>query len=176
MSSIALYQWCIDLPVTTCFAERSRAAKRLTFRPMFIGEHTHTIDSKGRLSVPAKFRRQLENGIVLTRGLDSCLWLYTPDEWSKLATALAALPLSNKQSRAFSRLMLAGAWDAEVDTQGRVMIPEYLRDYASLKKHVTVAGLYNRVEIWDEDAWHTYRQQTESQSDAIAEGLSSLNI
>lgn len=143
---------------------------------MFIGEYAHTIDSKGRLSVPAKFRRQLQGGVVLTRGLDHCLFLYTREAWDELARKLAALPISSRQSRAFARLMLAGAWDAELDRQGRVMVPEYLRTYASLGKHATVAGLYNRVEIWDEDAWNSYRTQTEADSDDIAEGMAELGI
>ena len=143
---------------------------------MFIGEHTHSIDDKGRVSVPAKFRRQLEGGLVVTRGLDACLWLFTRDEWAKLAAKLAALPLANKQSRAFARLMLAGAWDAELDSQGRISLPEYLRQYAGLSKHVTVAGLYTRLELWDEDAWQTYRAATEAQTDAIAEAMTELGL
>ena len=143
---------------------------------MFIGEHTHSIDDKGRVSVPAAFRRKLEGGLVVTRGLDACLWLFTRDEWAKLAAKLAALPLANKQSRAFARLMLAGAWDAQLDSQGRISLPEYLRQYAGLSKHVTVAGLYTRLELWDEDAWQTYRAATEEQTDAIAEAMTELGL
>lgn len=143
---------------------------------MFIGEYSHIIDDKGRLAVPAKWRGDFLNGIVVTRGLDGCLFLYSRQEWEVLAQKLAALPLSQKQSRAFARLMLAGAWDTEADSQGRIMIPEYLRTFAKLGKHVTVAGLYNRVEIWDEDAWQVYRTQTESESEAIAESMGALGI
>lgn len=143
---------------------------------MFIGEYSHTIDEKGRLAVPAKWRGHLADGVIVTRGLDGCLFLYTRPEWEQLAQKLAALPLSQKQSRAFARLMLAGAWDADIDSQGRIMIPPYLRTFATLGKHVTVAGLYNRIEIWDEDAWQAYRTKTEEASEAIAESMGSLGI
>lgn len=143
---------------------------------MFIGEYNHSLDEKGRMNMPAKFRRDLTAGAVITRGLDHCLFVYPKREWEAMAAKLAALPITQKNSRAFARLMLAGAWDAEVDSQGRVMIPEYLRTYASITKHVVVAGLYNRVEIWDEDAWRTYKAGAEEESDAIAESMGALGI
>lgn len=143
---------------------------------MFFGEHSHTIDSKGRLSIPAKYRDQLSDQLVITRGLDHCLWVYTKPEWDKIAERLSALPISQSKSRAFSRLMLAGAWDAGLDSLGRIVLPEYLRQYASLSKHVIVAGLYNRLEVWDEDRWHHYSQQTQTNSDEIAESMSELGI
>ena len=143
---------------------------------MFIGEFSHTIDAKGRLAVPAKWRSQFAEGVIVTRGLDGCLFLYSRAEWEVVAKKLASLPLSQKQSRAFARLLLAGASDGELDGQGRIIIPEYLRQFASLKHHVTVAGLYNRGEIWDEDAWHTYRARVESTSVDIAESMGTLGI
>lgn len=143
---------------------------------MFIGEYAHTIDDKGRFSVPAKFRQQLKGGVVVTRGLDRCLFLYTREAWEELAAKLAALPIAQRSARAFARLMLAGAWDAKLDSQGRVMIPEYLRSYAGLQKQVSIAGLYDRMEIWDEDAWHAYRTKTEENSDEIAEAMTELGI
>lgn len=143
---------------------------------MFFGEYSHTIDDKGRISIPAKFRKQLAAGVVVTRGLDHCLFLYSLEEWEKIAQKLATLPLSQKKSRAFSRLMLAGAWDAELDAQGRVILPEYLRHYAGVTKKVVVTGVYNRLELWDESAWHQYKQQTEDDSDDIAESLSELGV
>ncbi|MGH9857143.1 MAG: division/cell wall cluster transcriptional repressor MraZ, partial [Acidobacteriota bacterium] len=138
---------------------------------MFIGEYAHTIDSKGRLNFPAKFRQEVKGDVVITRGLDRCLFVYPMAEWETLATRLSQLPLSHKKSRAFARLMLAGAWDARLDGQGRIMLPEYLRTYASLGKHVIVTGLYNRIEIWDEDAWNNYKTETEAASDDIAEAM-----
>jgi len=143
---------------------------------MFIGEHSHTIDTKGRLSIPAKYRRELAEGIVVTRGLDHCLFLYSHRDWEKIAERLAGLPISQRKSRAFARLMLAGAWDAELDSQGRILVPEYLRTFAGIKKQVTVTGLYNRIELWDENAWHEYKQQTEAASEEIAEGMAELGI
>lgn len=143
---------------------------------MFYGEFTHSLDNKGRMNLPAKFRRDLREGIVVTRGLDRCLFVYPRREWEELARKLSALPLSQRQSRAFARLMLAGAWDAEIDTQGRVAIPEYLRTYARLGKHAVVAGLYNRMEIWDEDAWLEYKTKTEEESDSIAQSLAELGV
>ncbi len=101
---------------------------------MFIGEYSHNLDDKGRLAVPKKFRADLERGIVVTRGLDRCLFVYTMEEWKEIATKLSNLPFSQSNSRAFSRLMLAGAMDLIPDKQGRVSIPEYLREYAGLKK------------------------------------------
>ena len=124
---------------------------------MFIGEYRHTIDEKGRLAIPIKFRTDLAKGAVVTRGLDNCLFLYSIEEWQKLADKLSKLPISKANTRAFSRLMLAGAMDVELDKQGRVIVPDYLRKYAGMKKNVVVAGLYNRLEIWDEEDWEKYK-------------------
>lgn len=143
---------------------------------MFIGEYSHNLDDKGRLAVPKKFRSVLDHGLVVTRGLDRCLFVYTMDEWREIATKLSNLPFSQSNSRAFSRLMLAGAMDLTLDKQGRVSIPEYLRIYAGLSKDVIVAGLYNRLELWDKDAWVAYTERTESESADIAERLSELGI
>ncbi len=142
----------------------------------FIGEYAHTMDDKGRLAIPIKFRAELKKGAVVTRGLDNCLFLYTKDEWAKAAEKYAALPISQANSRAFSRLMLAGAMDVEFDKQGRALIPEYLREYAGLKKEVVVAGLYNRLELWDSARWQTYKGQTEAESGSIAERMAELGV
>lgn len=143
---------------------------------MFIGEHSLSMDVKGRIAVPVKFRPMLNNGIVITRGLDKSLFVYTKPEWGKLAEKLSQLPLATANSRAFARLMLAGAWDAEMDKQGRVIIPDYLRKFASLAKKVIMAGLYNRIEIWDQEAWEAYKLGTERESTAIAEALGELGV
>lgn len=143
---------------------------------MFIGEYSHTIDEKGRLAIPAKFRIELKKGTVVTRGIDNCLFVYTKVEWAKLAEKLALLPLSQANSRAFARLMLAGAFELESDKQGRALIPEYLRKFAGLTKNVVVAGLYSRLEIWDESKWTAYKSATESESTAIAERMSDLGV
>ena len=143
---------------------------------MFIGEYQHNIDQKGRLAVPAKFRKILSKGAVVTKGLDDCLFLYTKEEWEKLAEKLAALPISKANTRAFARLMLAGAMEVEIDKQGRMLLPDYLRQYASMKKKVIIAGLYNRLEIWDELKWNKYKKGTESKSGDIAEALGELGV
>lgn len=143
---------------------------------MFIGEYHHALDEKGRVQVPVKFRVDLAKGAVVTRGLDSCLFIYTKKEWEILAEKLSRLPISKANTRAFSRLMLAGAMELEIDKQGRVVLPEYLRRYANLKKMVVVTGLYSRLELWDKAAWERYRSGTERQSGDIAEALNELGV
>src|SRR4051812_4857310 len=143
---------------------------------MFIGEYQASIDDKGRISIPAKFRSQLNSQVVVTRGLDNSLFLYNMDEWKKLAEKLASLPISTANTRAFSRLMLAGAMDCELDKQGRIILPSYLKDFAKIAKKVVVAGLYNRIEIWSEELWNIYKAQTEKESNNIAEQLGSLGV
>jgi MraZ protein len=143
---------------------------------MFIGEYRHAIDEKGRLAIPVKFRGDLESGAIVTRGLDDCLYVYTAAEWQKLADKLASLPMSQSNSRAFARLMLAGAMDVAVDKQGRIILPDYLRQFAGLKKTAVVAGLYNHLEIWDEASWGAYKKKTEKDSGEIAERLGSLGV
>ena len=143
---------------------------------MFIGEYQHTIDDKGRLAIPVKFRGELAKGAVVTRGLDNCLFLYTLKEWEILADKLAKLPISKANTRAFARLMLAGAMDCEIDKQGRIILPDYLRKYGTIKKKVTVAGLYNRLEIWDAAVWEKYKLSTEKRGGDIAEALGELGV
>ena len=143
---------------------------------MFIGEYQHSVDEKGRLAIPIKFRSDLAKGAVVTRGLDNCLFLYSKEEWQKLADKLSKLPISKANTRAFSRLMLAGAMDLEIDKQGRVIVPDYLRKFADLKKEVVIAGLYNRLEIWDKESWEKYKQGTEKTSSDIAEKLGELDV
>ncbi|MFH1292248.1 MAG: division/cell wall cluster transcriptional repressor MraZ [bacterium] len=143
---------------------------------MFIGEYSHNLDNKGRLAIPVKFRRDLAKGAVVTHGLDKCLFLYTGTEWQVLAEKLAGLPFSQAKARAFARLMLAGAMDVKLDKQGRIILPEYLRRFAGLKKNTIVAGLFNRLEIWDDEIWNNYKTKTEKQSSEIAERMGELGI
>ncbi|QQS60734.1 division/cell wall cluster transcriptional repressor MraZ [Candidatus Falkowbacteria bacterium] len=142
---------------------------------MFIGEYNHTIDEKGRIAVPSKFRQLLRGGAVVTRGLDNCLVVYTKKEWGKLAEKIASLPFNKANDRSLSRFILAGAMEVDFDGQGRVTLPEYLRDFAKLTKKAVVAGLYNRLEIWNEEAWNTFKATTEKQSNQIAEALGEIN-
>ncbi|OGF31535.1 cell division/cell wall cluster transcriptional repressor MraZ [Candidatus Falkowbacteria bacterium RIFOXYD2_FULL_35_9] len=143
---------------------------------MFIGEYKHSIDQKGRLSVPIKFQSRLKKGAVVTRGLDNSLFLYTKEEWQKLAHKLAELPMSQANTRAFARLMLAGAMDISLDKQGRFVLPDYLRKFAGISKKVVIAGLFNRLELWSEETWEKYKQATEKDANQIAEKLSELGV
>lgn len=143
---------------------------------MFIGEYTHSIDQKGRMAVPVKLRKELGSGAVITRGLDACLWVFTKKEWENLAEKLAQLPISDPKSRAFSRLMLAGAMEVEFDSQGRALIPGYLKNYASLKNQAVIAGLYSRLEIWNKDKWQAFKESTEKQTDEISKHMMDLGV
>jgi len=143
---------------------------------MFIGEYKYNLDVKNRLALPSKFRKLFNGRVVITKGLDNCLFVYTSKEWTKLAEKLANLPFSQAKSRAFSRMMLAGAMDVKVDKQGRVILPDYLKEFAGLNKKTVIAGLYNRLEVWDEKMWNKYQKSSEKDSTDIAEGLSDLGI
>ena len=143
---------------------------------MFIGEYSHNLDEKGRLAVPKKFRPDLSKGAVVTKGLDNCLFLFTQEEWQKFMGKLSNITFAKSSSRAFSRLMLAGAMDVSLDKQGRIMLPEYLRVFAGLNKNIIIAGLYNRLELWDETKWAEYKKKTEGESNEIAEQMSELGV
>lgn len=140
------------------------------------GEYGHTIDEKGRLSIPVKFRAKLLEGCVVTRGLDHCLWVYSLEEWQKIVEQIAALPITSKNARSFSRLMLAGAMDLKLDKAGRVNLPNYLKEYASIKSKVVVTGMYNRLEIWPEDGWKEFKDDMEENSEETAEKLSEIGF
>ncbi len=137
---------------------------------MFIGQYSHNLDEKGRVAVPIKFRPELKSAVV-TKGLDNCLFLYPKKEWDKLAGEIADLSISKSGNRAYSRAMLAGAMEVEFDKQGRIILPEYLRNFAGLNKNVVIAGLYNRLEIWDERKWNDYQKRNEKNYNEIAEAL-----
>jgi len=143
---------------------------------VFIGEFQHNIDQKGRMAIPVKFRDELTNGAVVTRGIDKCLFIFTKSEWNELAEKISKLPLVQSNSRAFARLMFAGAIDVEIDKQGRVLVSDYLRKYAGLSKQVVVAGVFNRLEVWDKSSWQDYKMKTEKESGDIAEKLSELGV
>lgn len=143
---------------------------------MLIGEYRHTIDIKKRLALPVKFRRELGKKVVITRGLDNCLIVYSAKEWKVMSDKLGKLPASQLEARGFARIMLAGAMEVELDRLGRILIPEYLKGYASLKKNVVVCGLYNRLEIWDELRWETYKKDVEKEVGDFAEKLKELGI
>lgn len=127
------------------------------------------------MAVPAKFRQLLRGGAVVTRGLDNCLVIYPKKEWKILAEKIAALPFNKTKDRQLSRFILAGAMEVDFDNQGRITVPEYLRLFAGLAKKAVVAGLYNRLEIWNESEWNKLKEQTEKQSNEIAETLGEIN-
>lgn len=141
---------------------------------MLIGEYTHSLDPKKRLSVPAKLRKVLGKGAVITRGLDACLFVFPVPQWRQLAEKLAALPISQSDSRSFSRLLLSGAMEVSFDRLGRILVPDYLKSYAGLSRNVVIAGVYTRLEIWDAKQWEVYKKRIESKSDDIAQKLGDL--
>lgn len=143
---------------------------------MLIGEYKHTIDSKKRLAIPSKIRRELGPKAVITKGLDNCLWIFPSNQWNKLVEKISQLPLGQRDTRGFARIMLAGASEAKLDRLGRVLIPDYLKQYAGLKKNVIIAGVYNRLEIWDEAKWKLFKQSTEKEVDNMAERLGELGV
>lgn len=143
---------------------------------MLIGEYKHNLDAKKRLAIPSKFRKELGDGAVLTRGLDNCLFVFPSKYWAQLTEKLGNLPLGQQDTRAFTRLMLSGAVEVEFDALGRILIPEYLKNYAGLKKVAVVAGLFNRLEIWDDEKWENYKVILEKNSDSIAQKLGDLGI
>jgi len=143
----------------------------------FTGEFRHTLDDRGRVAVPVRFRARLAEGATLARWLDSCLGLFPADEWNELAARLRALPLTNPNAREFARFMSSGAVEVELDKQGRVLVPGYLREYAGIAEgEVVVVGALNRLEIWAPAAWLPYRSKIEDQPEALAEHLADLGI
>lgn len=141
---------------------------------MLIGEYTHTIDAKKRLSIPARFRKEIGTTAVLTRGLDHSLVLYPLREWQVLAEKLIKLPAGQGSTRGFVRLMLAGAEEVELDSLGRITIADHLKAYAHIDSVVVVTGVYNRLEIWDEKMWDEYKVGIEANADEIAEKLGEI--
>jgi len=133
---------------------------------MFLGEYTHTIDDKGRVTIPAKFRGELAAGLVVTRGFDQNLMVFTANEWEALAENIAARPLSDESVRAFRRRVFSGAVDLTPDRQGRIVLPGYLREFAAIDDEVVIAGMFNYVELWSTEAWQEVRESIEDNNDA----------
>ena len=141
---------------------------------MFMGEYSHTVDTKGRLIIPSKFREQLGEEFIVTKGLDGCLFVFPQDEWQAFEEKLRTLPLTQKGARQFTRFFVAGATPCELDKQGRILLPATLREFAGLDKDVVLAGMLNRIEIWSKDKW------TENNAcgdmDDIAEQMTQLGL
>lgn len=143
---------------------------------MFYGEYQHSVDAKGRVIVPSKFRDGLGEKFIVTKGLDNCLFAYSAEEWSNLETKLKSLPFTDKDVRAFVRFFFAGATECEVDKQGRILIPQNLREYSGLEKDIYVIGVSTRVEIWDKTKWENYSGDENMSAESIAEKMAMLGI
>ena len=141
---------------------------------MFMGEYNHTVDTKGRLIVPSKFREQLGDEFVVTKGLDGCLFVYSKNEWENIEEKFRNVPLTTKDARKFARFFFAGAASCEVDKQGRILLPVVLREYAGIEKDVVSVGVFNRVEIWDKDKWQ--ESNSYDDMDEIAEHMADLGL
>ncbi len=143
---------------------------------MFIGEYQHTIDDKGRLIIPSKFREDLGDEFIMTKGLDNCLFVYPKEEWMILEAKLRALPLTNRDARAFVRFFFSGASECTLDKQGRVLIPSNLREHARLSKDGVIIGVSTRIEIWSKEEWDKYNEDDSLSYDNIAEKMAELGI
>ncbi len=141
---------------------------------MLIGEYTHTVDDKNRISLPVKFRKEIGKVMVITHGLDNCLFLYSLKEWKKIAQELGSLGIGQADTRGFNRFMLAGAAEVEVDALGRILIPDFQREFAGLSDKVIFAGVYDRVEIWNEKRWKEYKLNILGKADALAQKLGDI--
>ena len=147
-----------------------------TIKNMLIGEYKHTLDPKKRLSLPSKWRKELGSTLVVTRGLDNCLFVYPLLEWEKITDKIGELPLGQADTRSFNRFFLSGATEVEVDSVGRILVPDYLKEFGKLESSVVLAGIHNRIEIWDEKRWETYKRSIEEQADALAEKLGEIGV
>ena len=142
---------------------------------MFYGEHEHSIDRKGRLIIPSKFREVFKEHYVerffITRGLDSCLFVFTEDEWKKQESRFKSLSFTNSEARQFNRIYFSGACEVSCDRQGRILIPQYLKDFAQIKRDVVIVGVSNRMEIWSQEAWREFYKNTKDSFEKIAENI-----
>ena len=143
---------------------------------MLIGQYQHTIDSKKRLALPVKFRGELGANVIVTKGVENCLVVYTEKEWEVMSAKLGNLPVSQGEARSFARHLLASAMEVALDKLGRILIPDYLKEYAGLKKNVTICGLSNRLEVWDEEKWTAYSKNAEKGVEEIVSKLGPLGI
>ncbi len=143
---------------------------------MFMGEYSHTIDTKGRLIIPSKFREELGETFVVTKGLDGCLFVFSDEEWRAFEIKLKSLPLTNKNARQFARFFVAGATPCELDKQGRILLPATLREFAGLEKDVVLTGMLNRIEIWSKEKWNENNSLDDVAMDEIAEQMTDLGF
>lgn len=156
--------------------ERSGTKELKCGETMFIGEYNHSLDPKNRLIIPAKFREQLGEAFVMTKGLDNCLFVYSIDEWRVVEEKLKSLPMTNKDARAFVRFFFAGASECEIDKQGRTLVPSNLKDYANIDKDVVIIGVSTRIEIWSLEQWNKFNNDADISYEDVAEKMSQLGI
>lgn len=143
---------------------------------MFLGQYQNSIDAKGRAIIPAKFREELGSEFVITKGLETCLFIYSMDQWKKFQEKLTDLPLTSKESRAFIRRFFAGAVECELDKQGRVTIPQHLREHGAIDKELVTIGVNDRIEIWSKDNWESYSESIDDDYEEILQSISGLGI
>lgn len=141
---------------------------------LLIGEYEHTLDEKKRISLPKTFRGALGKRVVVTRGLDNCLFVYSHEEWKKVAEKLQSLSFVQAETRGFSRFMLSGAAEVDVDAAGRILLPDHQKEYAGLKKKVVFAGVSDRVEVWDTDRWRAYKHRIDKDAEKLAKKLGEI--
>ncbi len=143
---------------------------------MFIGEYQHSLDTKNRITLPSKFREELGDSFVMTKGMDDCLFIYSMNEWKIVEDKLKSLPMTSKDARAFVRFFFAGASECEIDKQGRVLIPTNLKEYAKIEKDTVVIGVSTRIEIWSLDEWNRFNNDANISYEDVAEKMAQLGI
>ena len=143
---------------------------------MFIGEYNHTLDPKNRVIMPSKFREKLGDSFVMTKGLDNCLFIYSSQDWSIVEDKLKSLPMTNKDARAFVRFFFAGACECDLDKQGRMVIPNYLKEHANIDKELVIIGVSTRIEIWSKEEWNKFNNDANISYEDVAEKMSQHGI
>ncbi len=163
-------KWCI------IYNKWDEVVNPQNLKNMLIGEFIHTIDEKNRISLPAKFRKEMGKDLVITPGLDNCLFVFTKKEWQKISEKLSNFSMLSSDNRSFNRFMFGGATEVSVDSIGRILIPDFLKDRVSLKTKAALVGVQNRLEIWNEKVWTEYKGRVEKQADALAEKLGGVGV
>ena len=143
---------------------------------MLIGEYTHTFDAKNRVALPAKFRKEFGSKVIVTRGLDKCLFIYSPKSWERMVSRMSDLSIGQASTRGFNRFMLSGAVEVDLDSQGRILVPDFLKGFARLDNKVVLAGVNDRVELWNENEWEIYKTGIEQNADQLAEKLGEIGV
>ena len=165
---------CLAVVYSGIYSMTVGKSGKQTFHDMFIGEYEHSLDEKKRISLPKAFRSGLGTKVVMTRGLDNCLFIYSKSAWEKVAAKLQELSFAQADTRGFNRFILSGAAEVGVDGTGRILIPDHQKEFAGLKKNVVFAGVSDRVEVWDTQRWNAYKAKIEKDADRMAETLGQI--